>query len=102
MEIGSQPNRQRRQWLAERHRIVPKVNERALLDSFAIAKRDGVYRRRFGAEFRIAETDQIKQLGIEVELANRNDIDNRHAHVFLKQGGNFGDERSSALDPVLI
>ena len=66
------------------------------------AGRDRVQRGRLCAEHRVGSANQFQQVGIEIELANRDDVHERHTNVALKQRGDLGDKCPPALGTVLV
>ena len=69
---------------------------------FPFATGHRVDRRHRCAERRVATVQQCQQLGIEVELADRDQIDDRQTDVLAQQIEAFGDKQLPALGPVLV
>jgi hypothetical protein len=46
-------------------------------------------------------TEQVQEIGIQVEIPRRDYVDNRHAHFLLKQTSTLGGESTTIVEPVL-
>ena len=71
-----EPDRRRRQRLADRQRMIPIVHDPAAI-FIAHSKRRGVQRRRFAAQSRINAMEKAHQLRIQIEIVRTHDIDDR-------------------------
>ena len=85
-EVRGQPDRQRRQRLADGHRVEPGVEQRAALRRLAGPERHRVQVRRGRAEGRVAAAEQGQHVRVQVRLPDADQIDQRHAHALLQQG----------------
>jgi hypothetical protein len=69
---------------------------------FPFTTSDRIDRRHWGAEDRVATVEQCEQLGIEVELADRDQIDDRQTYVLAEQVKALGDEQLPALSSTIL
>ena len=63
-------------------RVCPRLEDAGLARHRPPTRRH-IHRRRFGAERRIAPTDQLQEVGVQVEVANGHEIDENHRHPLL-------------------
>ena len=81
---GGQPQRQRRQRLADGESVRPRFEDGPLLGADPSTGR-GVKGRRFGPQRRVAVADECHQISVQVKLPNRYQVHDADGHAAARR-----------------